>query len=155
MKTQKKIGISLLVLLFGLSLAAQNKIQYSYDKNGRRIQRKLYVAPPPPPPPCDTCNGNASGRHTAPGDTVQLITQHAIGLFPNPTQDKVNLNISNLTDDETTEVVVTDGAGKTFYSAKNLQAQNEINMSTFSNGTYFVRISIGKDALVYKVIKVQ
>jgi hypothetical protein len=146
-----KFILSIASLVYAINVRAQ-KVQYAYDKNGGGIQRKLYITPPPP---CNNCPP-PGGRDAAPVDTTQIvIAQHVIGLFPNPTQDKVNLNISNLKDDETTEVVVTDGAGKTFYSAKNLQAENQINMGTYSNGTYFVRISIGKDVLVYKVIKVQ
>jgi hypothetical protein len=150
MKNQSMFLLSVLFFFLTIQLKAQTTVQYSYDKAGNRIQRKLYV--------CTTCrpdqqNGKVASQEK---DTTQILAaQHGLNVYPNPTQDKVNLTLSNLKDDETTSVVVTDETGKTVYSAKNLQLQNEINVSTFNNGTYFFRITMGKDVMVYKVMKIQ
>ena len=143
-----KILICLFITLYNFTYA-QTHIGYSYDNNGNRVQRILVV----------DCNGCPTNQRTTaaekPDSTQVLATQHGLSVFPNPTQDKVNLTLSNLKDDETTSVVVTDETGKTIYSAKNLQLQNEINVSSFNNGTYFLRVSVGKDVMVYKVMKLQ
>jgi len=141
-----------LICLFAMFCSytyAQTHIGYSYDNTGNRVQRQLVI----------DCNGCPTNQRTAAPTVVDstqvLAAQHGLSIFPNPTQDKVNLTLSNLKDDETTSVVVTDETGKTVYSAKNLQSQNEVNVSNFNNGTYFFRITMGKDVMVYKVMKIQ
>jgi hypothetical protein len=143
-----------IILYLALFLSIKNfaqAIQYGYDANGNRTPRELYVVP------CNNCPPvNQRTAAAPPTDSIQVIAlQHGLNVFPNPTQDKVNLTVSNLKDDETTSAIVTDESGKVLYTAKSLQSQNEININTFNNGTYFVRVTIGKDVMVYKVIKVQ
>jgi hypothetical protein len=145
-----------IILYFTLFISVKGysqAIEYVYDGNGNRTERRLYVTP------CPTCpqNGRVASTPPAPEAAVQeqVAAQHGLNVFPNPTQDKVNLTLSNLKDDETTSVTVIDEGGKTVYSAKNLQSQNEINMAGFNNGTYFVRVIVGKDVVIYKVMKVQ
>jgi hypothetical protein len=139
----------LFVMVCNYTYAQTQSIGYAYDNIGNRVQRKLVIV----------CNGCPTNHRTAAPevkDTTQVLAiEHGLNVFPNPTQDKVNLTLSNLKDDETTSVVVTDETGKTVYSAKNLQSQNEINVSNFNNGTYFLRVTIDKDVMVYKVMKVQ
>jgi hypothetical protein len=154
MKTQ----LIFTVLVFFLSgffsniTYAQTKIGYVYDQTGNRKIRKLIVTP------CSNCLTNPQTGRAAEKqqDTTEaLIAQHEINVFPNPTQDKVNLTLGNLKDDEITEAIVTDGSGKILFTQKNLKSQNEINMASLSNGTYFFRVTIGKDVAVYKVMKFQ
>ena len=140
----------LFVMICSYTYAQTQSIGYTYDNVGNRVQRKLVV--------CTSCSqGERTATIQSPVvDTTQILaTQHGLNVFPNPAQDKVNLALSNLKDDETTSVIVTDENGKTVYSAKNLQSQNEINVSSFNNGTYFMRVTVGKDVMVYKVMKVQ
>jgi hypothetical protein len=145
-----KIFICLFIILC-TSAYAQNKVEYDYDNKGNRKLRKT----------CLTCrlthnptHPSSEGTASIQADTIIAI-KHGVQLFPNPTQSKVNLNLSNLKDNEMAEVIVSDENGKTLYSAKNLQSENEINMAGFNNGTYFVRVTMGKDVLIYKVMKLQ
>ena len=143
-----------LLILFSLLSSgafAQNKIQYIYDDAGNRKQRNTCINcrqmqnPPDPKKP----------EGAADEASIQLAQQHGLNVFPNPTQDKVVVSLSNVKDDEPTAVLVTDEAGKTIYSAKNLQQQSQIDMSNYQVGVYFVKVSIGKDVLVYKIMKIQ
>ena len=147
MKTRTKTVVSLLIFFISYTLSAQ-KIQYGYDASGNRIQRKLVVS-------CPTCPNN--GREAAPSvtDNISPVIKYNLALFPNPTQDKVILTCSNLAEGETASVLVTDENGKTLYTQQNIQAQSEINMSSYNNGMYLVRVSIGKEVQVYKVMKIQ
>jgi|GEM_PF-1539436 hypothetical protein len=151
MKTIKRYGILMVIsiVIFTVSTKAQT-LQYSYDKNGNSVKRKLYVTP------CNNCAPPNQRTAATPVDTAQSISlEHGLNVFPNPTQDKVNLTLSNLKDGEITEVIVTDMSGKTLYFQKNLQSQNEINMASFNNGNYFLRVTMGNDVRVYKVMKIQ
>jgi len=141
--------IILYLTLFISVKSYSQAIEYLYDANGNRTERHLYVCPSCP-------QGGRMAATPPPQDTTQAVAaKHGLNVFPNPTQDKINLTLTNLTDDETTSVTVSDESGKALYTAKNLQSQNEINMASFNNGTYFVRVTMGKDVMVYKVMKVQ
>ncbi|MBS1646422.1 MAG: T9SS type A sorting domain-containing protein [Bacteroidetes bacterium] len=144
----KKIILTLALMVFVAKSYSQNTIEYVYDANGNRTERRLYV--------CPSCPiGQRKVAPTAKDDSTQtLAMQHGINVFPNPTQDKVMLTISNLQDEEPTQVFVTDETGTVLYTSKNVQSQNEINMANYTSGTYFIRIVIGKKVLTYKVIKV-
>src|ERR1700756_322613 len=143
----KKI-ILYLTLLMSVKSYSQ-AIEYLYDGNGNRTERHLYVCPSCP----------AGGRKAAPADTLkkqeQLVQQYGVNVYPNPTQDKINLSLNNLQNNVQTIVTVADEAGKILYTGQNLQPQNEINMASYNNGTYFIRLLIGKDVMVYKIMKVQ
>ena len=139
-----------LLAIVTTSSYAQNKVSYGYDVNGNRKIRNT----------CPTCRlahnpDNSSSADTSIQADTAIAIKHGANLFPNPTQNRVNLSLSNLKDDEATAVLVTDENGQTLYTQKNLQAQNQIDLSSFNNGTYFVRVTMGKDVLVYKVMKLQ
>ena len=149
-----KLKLIILLLLSGYIISAQTqKEQYKYDPAGNRILRN----------PCTSCRL----IHTPPKvdptviDTavtlsdVQIAAKYGLNVFPNPTQDRVNLAIRNLTADETATVLVTDVTGKTLLSQNNIRAESQIDMSSFNVGTYFVRVTIGKDVIVYKVLRIQ
>src|ERR1700752_4207318 len=132
-----------------------NAVNYKYDLAGNRYDRE----------PCMNCrmiHNNSNGPNSSGSiDTlvtladIQVAMAHGANVFPNPTQDKITIYLSNLKDDEPTSVIVTDESGQTVYTQKNLGAQNEINMSSFNVGTYFVRVLMGNDVLIYKVLRIQ
>jgi hypothetical protein len=153
MKKNKNIlsTIVCLILVFGCSfyVNAQSK-SYSYDNVGNRVLRHLTVCPT-----CRTVQNEPSAATKSTDTTKILAVQHGLNVFPNPTQDKVVLSLSNLKDGETTSLTLSDETGKILYTSQNLQEQNEVNMSSYNNGTYIMRVIVGKDVMVYKIMKVQ
>jgi hypothetical protein len=86
---------------------------------------------------------------------IQIAQKHGVGIYPNPTQDKIILAIDNLNPDEAALVIITDEIGKTLYTQNNLKTENKIDMSSYNIGTYFVKVMVGTDITVYKVLRIQ
>jgi hypothetical protein len=125
---------------------------YSYDNVGNRIQRMLTV--------CSTCPNNQ--RTTNPNqveasvDTLQVVTHHVIGVFPNPTQDILNVNITNVETDETIDLVLSDETGRTLLNLKNQPAISTLNVANYKTGAYYLQVKVGHDSpKVYKIMKIE
>ncbi len=147
-KGNKKCLLYIVILCsFNLFLNAQ-AVKYSYDPAGNRINRKLYVCPN-----CPVSGREANNDTTK--KTEKLAAQYGVTAYPNPTLDKVNLNITNLPNKEQTDVELVDASGAILLTEKNLQQQNQIDMSSYRQGIYYLRVSVGKDVMLYKIMKVQ
>ncbi len=145
MKTQFKKFFLLLLFFSGVCCKAQT-IEYSYDHNGNRTQRKLYVCP----------NCPNTHREAKKDTTKQKLAEHyGISAYPNPTLDKVNLNIANSPSKEQIDLELADPEGKIVFTQKNVPTQNQIDMYNYQQGIYYLRVTIGKDVVIYKIVKVQ
>lgn len=69
-----------------------------------------------------------------------------IKVFPNPVSDNLFINA----DAEINQIALYNSLGRKVYEAKGV---NEINMSQFQNGLYFLQISIGNATQTHKLIK--
>jgi hypothetical protein len=144
--------LSAIILFCTYILSAQTtNIQYLYDITGNRTQKKLVVCNNCPPP----INNQ---RHSAPPvDTTQtIITQHVIGVFPNPTQDMLNVNITNVETTETVNLFLSDETGRTLLNLKNQPPISIVNMANYKTGAYYLQVKVGNDnPKIYKVMKIE
>ena len=84
-------------------------------------------------------------------DNYPGITLHAV-LYPNPTQGRLKLEISNLQFEG--EVKVFDVDGKYLLSNKIEGETTEFDISSYAPGTYYVNVYSGKQTLkTFKVVK--
>lgn len=145
--------IAFLLAITGSSYA--QKIQYSYDAAGNRIQRKLYVEPPC----CDPADPNGppvagrTAKDTAKASETAL--KHGISVFPNPANDKISVTINEFNGNETATVALMDNAGKILKSAQQTSSQSFMDVSNLNPGAYHLRIILGKETLYYKIIKTE
>lgn len=139
----KNKALILAVWLYCTVLSAQTSIQYSYDANGNRTQRKLYV-----------CNLCPPERQMKPENEKKQEAAAALGLsvFPNPAQDKINVAVASLKDEEVT-ILMIDAQGKNLFEKKTRAQQNEVDMTPYKAGVYFIKVVVGKESLFYKVMK--
>ena len=77
-------------------------------------------------------------------------------LYPNPTSDKIFLSLNGLKDD-ILHVKVTDIYGKshfvnTYNTTYNMEFDGSIDVSTFSNGVYFVEVVSGDKRLTKRIV---
>jgi hypothetical protein len=75
--------------------------------------------------------------------------ENKVAVFPNPTADV--LNISYGFNNQNTQVTLIDVTGQTVYQSN--QQVESIDLSTFSKGIYFLRISQGQESCVKKISK--
>ena len=77
----------------------------------------------------------------------------AITLYPNPANETVHINLSNL-NDKNVFISIADVTGKTVYSqALNTLTTVSLNISNFTNGVYFVTINGDNTHINSKLIK--
>lgn len=80
--------------------------------------------------------------------TKVCITQNEIKVLPNPTNDFLRIElVQNLP----FEITITDMNGNVMFSEYD---KKEINISNFSNGSYFVTIHIDSNYFTYKILKI-
>ncbi len=79
-----------------------------------------------------------------------------LSVWPNPFTNQLNFAVGNLKIESNTEVKVMDVLGKTIsqYSYTNKTELNEtIDLSTVSNGVYFLKVTNNNKQSVYRIIK--
>ncbi len=137
-------GITILLMFFQISLIAQ-PIQYGYDSHGNRTQRSLVVSDP------------TTQRTEQPAKEDEKIKETAkeLGLtvFPNPAQDKVQVVIGDLNEKAEATVFLIDAQGKNLLDKKTNAQQNEVDMTPYKPGVYFIKVLVGEETLFYKVLK--
>lgn len=131
------------LFLFVKPMISQN-VLYAYDNCGNRIQRKL-----------DISIGSDPNRigDTGVSKAKEKAMHFGISVFPNPTQDKVNVVIAALKRDEKANITLTDSHGKNLKANQAARDRNEFDMSQYEPGVYFIKVVIGNETVVYKVMK--
>jgi hypothetical protein len=77
-----------------------------------------------------------------------------VSIFPNPTNEIVNINFSEGLDGET-DIYLSSADGRLVYTGKLLSGDllKQINMQQYPGGTYILRIQNGIRINIYKIIK--
>ena len=73
-------------------------------------------------------------------------------LYPNPCDSYVNIVFSNI-DNEIKHIQLFDIVGKMIYEKNVDQNSLQINMSSYNQGIYFIRITNNKNEHKHKIIK--
>ena len=148
--TDRIIRLFLFMLFMSINLFGQSAIHYSYNQNGNRIQRKLLVIPP-----------NNNSNRVAGNTPAKPSENYNNGVFPNPVQDHLKVNISptgNLSGDGgnavSCAIVLSDESGRVLISLQNQPAQSEVDMRPYQPGVYYLSITpAGGKVTVYKILK--
>jgi len=136
----------LFICLFLSGLITAQPVEYKYDQNGNRIQRKLVV--------CNNCP--QTSRQVSPEEDKkqqEVAKELGLSVFPNPAQDKVSVVINNLPEGKEAAVLLIDAQGKNLLDNKTNAQQNEMDMTPYKPGVYFIKVVVGKETLFYKVLK--
>ena len=168
-KTMKKNVLTLLVLLCGLllsgSVQAQREIQFSYDNSGNMTSRVIYIPTPPTTPatqaenPADPVNQNNETDNTdttevkKPEVFIDQLGNQDIKFYPNPTQGKLAVEISNYDLNAKGKIQVFDMGGRLVQNISNLSQQLEVDISNEPAGSYIMVIVIGQEKSEWKIIK--
>ena len=141
----------LIYSLIGFSQVQQQQptncptIVFTYDHSGNRITRQLVVNP---------CGGGGNGNSQRTTDTTKKDTPSlSIKVYPNPTNDKVNISLSQDSLQTVSDIALYDISGRTVYSTKTSSLQVQIDVSTFNAGVYLLKIARGKKYATFNVMK--
>jgi len=129
-----KILITLLILV-AINLQAVDHYFY-YDGAGNReertqIKRLKVVAQP----------------------KDEVLGEHKITVYPNPTYGPLKIDITNLTEEITAEIEVLSLSGEMLFEFKDIVGITNIDMSKQVNGVYLINIRIGEKTSYWKIVK--
>lgn len=88
-----------------------------------------------------------------PVDGLNENERFHINLFPNPSSDIYNLDLSSL-HTQTASIILTDHTGKMIYAANRVSTSKlqQINLENYPKGVYFLKIQSDKISTVIKLI---
>lgn len=138
------IILSLSLLCVRPVMIHADRIQYSYDAIGNRIlsERELPLRN----------NGNGS-----PSDTISrhdMLSSHRITILPNPTDGRLIVEITGIETVDNTSIVVYNNNGSIVYSNAQIQAENEIDLTSCPSGMYLLIIKLDNETKIWKIIKI-
>ncbi len=77
--------------------------------------------------------------------------ENVLTIFPNPTTGFIQFG--NLLKTKNVDVIITDVFGNKVFSRKNLNVNEQIDLTHLTNGHYFVSFSIDSYTKVRKIVK--
>lgn len=89
------------------------------------------------------------------GLSEQANKHDVLHIFPNPTSQLVNVNIDNFNRSVGTSIEIYDMEGKLIKQLKNIEAQNAIDVSMFSKGSFILSLKNRKGEIDSKVFVVE
>jgi len=144
-----------LILAIPLLCMAQNlPREYHYDAAGNRVLRKVVESNPqltPAPPPDST--EYSESPPLVPEYYVEKIAQVEIKIFPNPTTEKITLQISNMEKLQTGIFKLFSMNGQLLQDHPVHSETTIISLATLPKGAYILKVLINDRAEDWKVIK--
>jgi YD repeat-containing protein len=127
------------LLLTAMLLPAQN-VTYSYDAAGNRTARVVTLL--------------RSTESSSPVKAMEdIIAEHQIKIYPNPTKGMLSVDIGNLEKDIMAELILSDVTGRTISRQKSGSGTVYFNLSSKPSGIYILKIIIKGESVTWKVIK--
>ena len=126
-------------------------VHYTYDGNGNRIARTLQFRKVE-----DYSKESPKEENKIENVTEDLAEQFAaanITLFPNPTSGQFQLEIQPVESSANIQAIVTTMAGVILAERQLVVGMNGFDLSQQPAGTYFLRITCGREICVWKIIK--
>ncbi len=84
-------------------------------------------------------------------ENVDLPQGEKITVFPNPTNG--NLQLKNIAENKLFDIEIVDQLGRTVYLKNNFKSRDQLNISEFNDGVYFLMIRLDDRIKVEKIIK--
>ncbi len=143
-------------LVFLNSTSAQQVI-FEYDDSGNRILRQvieLRVAPPQ-----DSSNMNSTNmEEQSVFDEINPVNStladgREVYIYPNPTDGEVLIEISEIREDETGELLILSMEGKIIEQKTELDKSIPIDLSAQASGNYILKLRLGKQNKEWVIVK--
>ncbi|MDE5701545.1 T9SS type A sorting domain-containing protein [uncultured Bacteroides sp.] len=124
------------------NLYGQNKIRYSYDNAGNRTKREIVLT-----------RNEAMEDAGSVEPFSDMISEHEIQIYPNPTEGDLNISISNVSYDNQISITLYDMNGKLIRKENTATERVNINISDAPNGIYIMQIMIDEKVTTWKIVK--
>ncbi len=141
----KTISTFLLVLFWiaGIQVAFSQKVTYGYDAAGNRVSRTIVI----------TQLKSAPAPEEEPVVYSEMLSEIKLNIYPNPTDGLLKVEIRNLPDKQTADIMVYNLSGQLILTNKGVEYFTEIDLSGQIAGTYLMKIVAGEYQTEWKIIK--
>ncbi|MFO7938969.1 MAG: T9SS type A sorting domain-containing protein [Bacteroidales bacterium] len=131
------------------------KVVFGYDKGGNRTTRSYAQTRQPVvqeviPTSPEGESGNAENNKQK--ESVQDITEKDVKIYPNPTQGRLRVVISQSERPRGTMELFS-LTGQRMLSRPVTQFENTLDITEFPAGTYLLRLTMGQQVIDKKIIK--
>lgn len=123
---------------------AQSKIVFTYDAAGNRKTREIVLG---------KSSAAISDSTSIIEPVSELMDEMKITIYPNPTQGKLSVEITNMPQDAAGEITIHDIEGKLMQKMKDLKTLSKLDLSTYPTGMFILSIRIGQKVSEWKIIK--
>jgi len=124
-------------------LHSQDRIRFGYDSAGNRISRTIEFDP----------LRSSSNEEEEPPVYSEMLSNIELKIYPNPTDGLLKVEILNLPEDQTADILLYDLAGKLITSHRKAGDFTEINIGGQPAGIYLMKIVAGKYQTEWRIIK--
>jgi YD repeat-containing protein len=140
-----------IIVLVPIGLLAQNDIEYIYDENGNRIERRLL----------DMGKKSLAETDSSFVDELslkeKLMVEENIGtthisFFPNPVSKILNIEIGGTEIPQLGDYILFNNNGKELMQGS-LQNQTKIDLGEYPPGFYLIQLEIDSRKETWKIIK--
>ncbi|MEA1897895.1 MAG: T9SS type A sorting domain-containing protein [Bacteroidota bacterium] len=147
--------ISIVVMVVAANSAEAQTIQYHYDNAGNRESRVIVVGGGGQKSMISDNQNQATLEELLKiEETIsETIGEIEITIYPNPNQGQMVVQIDNIPDEIKSSIVVYDLAGKAIFRKEYLTKYTDVDITDSPNGTYILKIIVGKETSEWKVIK--
>jgi len=157
----------LFLLCFAISyvgMAQTLRVEYDYDLSGNRIKCKVINLTPaaPPMPPEDSLRWTSEQVDEGTGGQVneaeevffvEKVAQTEIKIYPNPTTEKITLEISGWQELQTGVFKLYSPNGQLLKEQPVHSLSTEVSLAGFAKGVYFLNVNINNQTESWKIIK--
>ena len=136
MERKRKLRVTglALMLMSAMLLHSQSKVSYKYDAVGNRTSRTI----------------SASVITSVVPETMSNVE---VKIYPNPTDGLLNVEITNLPENLTADILLYSLQGQLLVSHKKVSGLTEVDINNQASGTYLMKIVAGEYQTEWKIIK--
>lgn len=140
-KPLKRLMIAMAIAFLPAVTLAQNRITYSYDAAGNRVERTIVLPDSPAAQP------SHSSFYT------DMVADKRMKIYPNPTKGHLKVQILGLSDKDKGVITVCATDGRKLFSTNILSEHTTIDLTSQQNGLYLLIVKVNEKTTSWKIIK--
>lgn len=138
----KSFFLILLLSLLGIMQIQAQQVGYTYDLSGNITSRKVI-----PFSTRSSIDSTTISRRSFEDKEIN------VKIYPNPTKGILRISIDNLDVQENMAVLLYDLSGRLLINTKREGSEIELDLSSYQNGTYILRLIRNNEKSEWKIIK--
>lgn len=147
---------------------------YDYDLSGNRVKLTYVIYTPPDPEEVERGSGTSfnqnvksyneanfvkpenedEGKEILPIKYEEPLGDRIITIYPNPTEGELKIEISNISNINQSQILISDLTGKILYNKEVISKITLFDMGSQSAGTYIMAVRINGKSSEWKIVKI-